>query len=135
MPALADKLVRLRYLGELSLKEVFDNFYQVIEDHSVWEADCSSFSIENRLGMQSLKLLTMMIEIERYNDQEFQSKPEFKLVTLEDVSKRIDEFERDCDPESVKDVRFECKMRRKLESIQNKEKFDELFSKLKFSPP
>jgi len=61
--------------------------------------------------------LTMFNQIERYNDQEFQSKPEFMEVTLEDVSKRIDDFERNCDSQSVKDVRFECKMRSKLQDI------------------
>ncbi len=64
-------MFRLRYLGELSLKELFDNFYQVIEEPSVWEADCSSFSKENRQRMQALKLLTMFNQIERYDDQEF----------------------------------------------------------------
>ncbi len=117
------KFQKLEYLEGLSLKNVFDNFYEVIED----EADCSSFSAENRQRIKSLKLLSMYNELERYNSQEFESQPEFKQVSYDEVARRIQELQ----VQNIKDCQFVNDMKFKLQDIKAQEKYDNLYSMIK----
>jgi hypothetical protein len=87
--SIRSKFDNLEYLEKLSLEHVFNNFHEVIED----EADCSSFSAENRKRIKSLKLLSMYNELESYNSQEFESKPQFREVSYDEVVRRIKELQ------------------------------------------
>jgi hypothetical protein len=88
----------------------------VIEDAFASLPDSSNFSKENRQRIQSLKLLCMYIELERYGSQEMESEPQFKEVSLEEVSLRIREFQ--IEAQTVKDSQFICEMRLKLQDIK-----------------
>lgn len=58
----------------------------------------------------------MYIELERYDNEELKSKPEYKEVSLEEVSLRIREFQ--IEAQTVKDSQFICEMRLKLQDIK-----------------
>ena len=67
------------------MEHIYDNFYEVIDT----QADVSNFSAENRQRIKSLKLLSMYNEIENFNNQEFQSKPKFRIVSFDEVSSHL----------------------------------------------